>query len=159
MNQRRIQDFPEGDTNPQSAIITGRNEVVAKVMFLLVSVILFTGGGCLPQCMLGYHTPREQTPLKQTTPGADIPLEQTLPWSRQPPRADNPPRADPPEQSPPWSRHTPLPEADSGIWSMSGWYAFYWKAFLFCKFFAENCIKIKEFGPPGSTCPLDLLMQ
>ena len=33
-----------------SAIITGRNEVVAKVMFLLVSVILSTGG--LPQCML-----------------------------------------------------------------------------------------------------------
>ena len=26
-------------------IITGRNEVVAKVMFLLVSVILYTGGG------------------------------------------------------------------------------------------------------------------
>ena len=27
------------------SIITGRNEVVAKVMFLLVSVILYTGGG------------------------------------------------------------------------------------------------------------------
>ena len=26
-------------------IVTGRNEVVAKVMFSLVSVILFTGGG------------------------------------------------------------------------------------------------------------------
>ena len=36
-------------------IITGRNEVVAKVMFLLVSVILLTGG-CLRQ------TPPEQTP-------------------------------------------------------------------------------------------------
>ena len=32
-------------------IITGRNEVVAKVMFLQVSVILLTGG-CLPQCMM-----------------------------------------------------------------------------------------------------------
>ena len=28
-----------------SPIFTGRNEVVAKVMFLLVSVILLTGGG------------------------------------------------------------------------------------------------------------------
>ena len=34
----------------------------AKVMFLLVSVILFTGGG-LPQCMLGYHpSPGKHTP-------------------------------------------------------------------------------------------------
>ena len=30
-------------------IITGRNEVVAKVMFLLMSVILSMGGGCLLQ--------------------------------------------------------------------------------------------------------------
>ena len=40
-------------------VFTGRNEVVAKVMFLLVSVILSTGGGGLPQCMLGNHIPRE----------------------------------------------------------------------------------------------------
>ena len=46
-------------------IITSRNEVVAKVMFLLVCVILFTGGvGCLSKCMLGY-------PL-----GSDTPLDQ-----------------------------------------------------------------------------------
>ena len=36
-------------------IFTGRNEVVAKVIFLHLFVILFTGG-CLPQCMLGNHT-------------------------------------------------------------------------------------------------------
>ena len=30
--------------------ITGRNKVVAKVMFLLVSVILLTGGICLSAC-------------------------------------------------------------------------------------------------------------
>ena len=42
------------------SIITGRNEVVAKVMFLQVSVILLTGG-CLPQCMLGYH-PQSRPP-------------------------------------------------------------------------------------------------
>ena len=34
-------------------IITGRNEVVAKVMFLLVSVILYMGGGVIPACIAG----------------------------------------------------------------------------------------------------------
>ena len=81
-------------------IFTGRNEVVAKVMFLQASVILSTGG-CLPQCMLGYHTPWEQTPPGQTPPG-----------SRHPPRADTPqadtPRADtPPQADTPGSRHPP----------------------------------------------------
>ena len=90
-------------------------------MFLLVSVILFTGGrGCLPQCMLGYHppradTPREQTPLEQIPPRADIPQirhppeqippsEQT-PWNRHPPSI----HPLPPEQTPPRSRHSPPP--------------------------------------------------
>ena len=38
----------------------------AKVMFLQASVILSTGG-CLPQCMLGYHPP-EQTPPRSRLP-------------------------------------------------------------------------------------------
>ena len=48
----------------KTCLFTGRNEVVAKVIFLHLSVILFTGGGGLPQCMLGYHpSPRtRQTP-------------------------------------------------------------------------------------------------
>ena len=70
---------------------------VAKVIFLHLSVILFTGG-CLPQCMLGYHTPPpskhprsrhppEQTPQsrhspEQTLPGADTPRADTHPQSR-----------------------------------------------------------------------------
>ena len=58
-------------------IFTGRNEVVAKVIFLHLFVILFTGGGCLPQCMLGYppreQTPRSRHPPEQTLPGADTP--------------------------------------------------------------------------------------
>ena len=61
-----------------------RNEVVAKVMFLLVSVILSTGG--LPHCMLGYtpRTKRRHPQTKSRHPGtksrhppgpkADIPL-------------------------------------------------------------------------------------
>ena len=64
----------------------------AKVMFLQVCVILFTGGGCLPRCMLGYHPP-----------GADPP-----PRSRHPPRADTPQSRYPPKTRPPRSRHLPL---------------------------------------------------
>ena len=97
-----------GDTGNKRAVgillecilVTGCNEVVAKVIFLHLSVILFTGG-CLPQCMLGYHTFPGQTPPRgrhsprADTPGSrppqeQTPLEQTPPWSR-----------------PPWTRHTP----------------------------------------------------
>ena len=42
--------------NGRKLIFTGRNEVVAKVMFLQVCVCP-RGGGCLPQCMLGCHSP------------------------------------------------------------------------------------------------------
>ena len=80
----------------------------AKVMFLQVCVILFTGGG-LPQYMLGYHIP----PL-----GADTSPVADTPQSRQPPRAGIPPGSRPPR------------EADSGIRSTSGRYASYWNAFL-----------------------------
>ena len=51
------------ETQPKF-LITGRNEVVAKLIFLHLFVILFTGG-CLPQCMLG-HPPG--TPLGLSTP-------------------------------------------------------------------------------------------
>ena len=86
------------------AIITGRNEVVAKVIFLHLSVNLFTGGFCLSACW-------DTTPL-----GADT----TTPPEPDPPGPDTPPR----EQA-------PSPEADSSIWSTSGRYASYWNAFLF----------------------------
>ena len=67
------------------------------------------GGGCLPQCMLGYHppeqtppradppNPKEQSPLQEQTPppsAADKILEQRTP-EQTPPRADSPhPRRD-----------------------------------------------------------------
>ena len=89
-------------------IFTGRNEVVAKVMFLLVSVILSTGGGGLPQCMLGYHPPREAH-----TPPGSTPLQEEHPSEAHPLGITPPPR-----------------ETDSGIRSMSGRYASYWNAFL-----------------------------
>ena len=105
-------------------IFTGRNEVVAKVIVLHLSVILFTGEG-LPQCMLGYHPPGSRHPLgagthpwEQVHPGAATPQEQAFDSSRHPPGAGTPPR----------SRH---PLSPHGIRSMSGWYASYWNAFLF----------------------------
>ena len=92
------------------------NEVWGKVIFLRLSLILFTGG--LPHCMLGY------TPLG---PEAGTPQEQI------------PPEADPPEQTPPLepevgtspSQHTPQHSACWEIRATSGWYASYWNAILF----------------------------
>ena len=56
------------------SLITGRNEVVAKVLFLLVCVILFTRGG-LPQCMLGYPSPNPPpSPREGDTPQEADPL-------------------------------------------------------------------------------------
>ena len=94
-------------------IITGHNEVVAKVMFLQVSVILSTEGGSA-SVHVGIPPPKRQTPPRRQTPQ----------------------------------------EAGSGIWSMSGRYASYWDAFLFCNFLAENYMKMKEFGPPGGHASL-----
>ena len=72
----------------QFLLVTGRNEVVAKVMFLQVCVCP-QGGGCLPQCMLGCHPPG----TRQTPPGPGRPpgTRQT-PWDlADPPRPGRPP--------------------------------------------------------------------
>ena len=103
-------------------IFTGRNEVVAKVMFLHVCVILFTGGvsgqGAPPLRQgdpPGRETPWDQTPLEQTppqagrpTPGTRHPPEQTPPpWEQTPPRADTPPGSRHPPQSRSPRKQTP----------------------------------------------------
>ena len=130
-NRRRIQDFPEGSANTKGEgrqpIFTGRNEVVAKVIFLHVSVIhsVHREGGGLPQCMLGYLPRTRQTP----------------PQTRQTPLGPGRP---PPDQAP------PPPEADFSIRSTSGRYASYLNAFLFGQIFPENCMKMKEIGPGGA---------
>ena len=68
--------------NLNIVLFTGRNEVVAKVMFLLLYVIQFTGGD-LPQCMLGYH----HTPWEGGTPGKEAPpREGSTPRKEAPPR-------------------------------------------------------------------------
>ena len=102
-------------------------------MFLQASVILSTGGGGLPQCMLGYHPPGADTPQEQTPPGEDTPQgpdppDQT-PLGADPPRIRHPPGSDTPRIRPPPDQTPPPPEADASIRSMSGRYAFYWNAF------------------------------
>ena len=110
------------------SLVTGRNEVVAKVMFLQVCVILFMGG-CLPQCMLGYHThthPGTRHPLGPDPPDQTSPRDQThIPRTRHHHPMS---RHTPQDQTPP-GLSTP-PEAYSGIRSTSGRYASYWNAFL-----------------------------
>ena len=104
------------------SLFTGRNEVVAKVIFLHLFVILFTGGGVVSQ--------HAQTPLEQTPPPrADTPREQTHPhWEQTPPRAD-PPSRHPPEQTPPPVADTAREQTPPR--STSDQYASYWNAFLF----------------------------
>ena len=103
--------------------ITGRNEVVAKVMFYrCVSVHRGEGGGCLPQCMLGCQTPPgpDRSPrIRQTSPRPGRPpwISQTPPRTRQTPpdQPDPPDQADPPGPArppgpgrhPPRTRQTP----------------------------------------------------
>ena len=77
--------------------------------------------GGLPQYMLGYPPPPEQTPPPQSR-GSRSPPEQTPPGSRHPL---------PPDQTHPSGSRPPQREADSGIRSTSGRYASYWNAFLY----------------------------
>ena len=133
-------------------IFTGRNEVVAKVMFLHVSVILFTGGvsGEPPPKDQADTPPRENPPdqgrtpqTRQTPPRPGRPPRQgdTPPGPGEPPgpgRHSPPDQADPPrtKENPPRPGRPPW-EEDCSIWSMSGQYASYWNAFLFHFFFAS----------------------
>ena len=118
-------------------LITGRNEVVAKVIFLHLSVIHSLHRGGLPQCMLGYHPPGPDTPpTRHHPPGTDTPPtrhppDETPPGSRPPWEQPSPLGADPPHQTPPPGADPPPREADSSIRSTSGRYASYWNAFLF----------------------------
>ena len=136
-------------------IFTGRNEVLAKVMFLHVCVILFTGGGYLtrqPPPGPGRNPPRPDPPGTRPLPrpgrnlpwtrGPDLPPGTRPPQTREEPpsqtRQDPPgPGKNPPSPGPetppnPRTRQEPLPPrtADSGIRSTFGRYASYWNAFL-----------------------------
>ena len=102
--------------NSSIVIITGRNEIVAKVMFLQVSVIHSVHGGGLRRTPPAGRTPRTR---------------------EKPP----PNQADPPRQGePPGPGRPPPREEDCSIRSMSGRYASYWNAFL--SYLNFNILKI-----------------
>ena len=99
-----------------NVIFTGRNEVVAKVTFLHVCMILFTWGGVSGQGeppQAGRTPPEQQPPRSRhppgaDPPGADPPPGSRHPWSRHPPGADTPPEQTPPlDQTPPPRKHIP----------------------------------------------------
>ena len=131
-----------------TVLITVRNEV-AKVMFLHLSVILFTEGGSTwagvawtrytppgryPPDQV--HPPGPGTPSQAgnppgpgTPPGRSIPQDQVPPWTGTPPRQVHPPgsRHTPGQVHPPDQVHRP--RSRDGY--CCGRYASYWNAFLF----------------------------
>ena len=107
---------------PITCVFTGRNEVVAKEMFLQVCVCPQGWEGvCLSACW-------DATPpgTRQTPPGPG-----RHPWDQ---------AGTPPDQA-----GTPLQQADSSIRSTSGRYASYWNAFLL-KLCFQTCISVMDPG-------------
>ena len=77
-NMSRNQEPPAQSSFSQRHIITGRNEVVDEVMFLLVSVILLTEGVCLSACW-DTTTPLEADPPGRRHPPGGRPPQKEVP--------------------------------------------------------------------------------
>ena len=86
MSDLRLSLIQPPQPQPQPIVFTGRNEVVTKVIFLHLSVILFTGGVSASVHAVIPLTPRSRHPPRADVPQSRHPLEQT------PPRADTPPK-------------------------------------------------------------------
>ena len=97
------------------ALLPPANEVWGKVIFLHLSVILFTGGE-----YLGRYTPQQVHPLGRCTLGQVHPLGRYTPQAGTPHWAGTPPWVG----TPPRQVHPPI------RMSMRGRYASYWNAFL-----------------------------
>ena len=97
-----------------------------KVIFSQASVILITGGGGLPQCMLGYHSPPSLWD-QAGPPRLGRPPDQAGTPAR-PGRHPGQTRQAPLPPGP--GRHTPQSRAYLEIRSTSGRYASYWNAIL-----------------------------
>ena len=80
-------------------------------------------GGCLPQCMLGYHPPGSTTPGKHTPLGS-TPHGKHTPWE-----------AHTPAPSPQEAHTPPRRRAYWEIWSTRGRYTSYRNAILFLHVF------------------------
>ena len=103
-----LEGFTVKELIPLFIIITGRNEVVAKVIFLHLSVIhsVHRGGVCLSACWDppgSRHTPAGS----RHPPGPDIPPGPQPPWTTPQSRLSPPPDHPPEQTPPPWSRHPP----------------------------------------------------
>ena len=101
-------------THTHTPVVTGRNEVVAKVMFLLVSVILSMGGVCLSACWDATPqdggTPQEGDPLPRRPPTMrEAPFKREAPQEGDPQEGGTPCQGDPPGRSPP-AKETPRKE-------------------------------------------------
>ena len=99
-----------GGTHPTGIHSCYCNEVVAKVIFLHLSVILFTGGGVSEADPPGRHTPRQVPPSRQARhPPAGTP-RQVHPPGRYTPQAGTPAQTThTPPGSHPLGRYTPPP--------------------------------------------------
>ena len=84
------------------------NEIVGRLCFY--SCLWFCSqGGCLPQCMLGYHTPGSRHPREQAPPWSRQPLGAGTPTQQAPQHSRHPNTAGTPtQQAPQHSRH-PIP--------------------------------------------------
>ena len=87
---------------------------VAKVIFLHLSVILFTGGVGVSASVhagtphpLGADTPQSRHPLGADTPWSRHPQDQTRPGTRHPSTADTPWDQTPPTADTPWDQTSP----------------------------------------------------
>ena len=93
-------------------VITGRNEVVAKVMFLQLCVILFTGGVCLSACWDTPHQGDPFPPKKEAPPAKETPHEGEPPCQGGcqeggPPSQGDPPKKEAPKKETPQEGGTP----------------------------------------------------
>ena len=140
-------------------MFTGRNEVVAKVMFLQVSVCPQGGrvSASVHAGMPDLPTPRDQ---------ADTPRDHADPPGPGRPPPDQADPSPPDQAEPPRTRQTPPdqaeppPEADSSIRSTSGRYAPYWNAFLSnlesSRYLGSP--RLQSLHPSPSTFPTDTYM-
>ena len=77
--------------NPWKFIVTGRNEVVAKVMFLQVCVCP-QGGRVSASVHAGMPYPPDGEPPLKENPPMENPPDGEPPWMENPPGVENPPR-------------------------------------------------------------------
>ena len=125
-------------------IITARNEVWGKVIFLHLSVILFTEGGVPGQVPpLAGTPPRQVHPLGRYTSWTGTPWQvhtprQVHPLGRYPRQIHPLGQGTPPGRYTPWQVHPIRSSACWEIQATSGRYASYWNAFLLVLYLIRN---------------------